>query len=326
MKKSLKAIIAICLVVVLAGTIFAACTAKPQGEKIYKVGICQLMEHVALDKATEGFIAALKDKLGDKVDIDTQTAQGEETICATIVNQFVSKGVDLMMANATPALQAAVAATDQIPIVATSITEYGVALGIDGFDGKTGINVTGTSDLPPLDQQAAMIKEICPDTKTVGIIYCSSEANSVYQAKEVAKFLAQDGITATEYTFSDSNDIQAVVTKAVAENDALYVPTDNKAADNTAIIDAVARPAKCPVFAGEEGICVGCGIVTLSISYYDIGYKTGEMAAEILTEGKDPATMDIAYAPQFTKEYNAEICEELGISVPEDYVAIAAAE
>ena len=324
MKKSLKAIIAICLVVVLAGSIFAACTAKPQGEKIYQVGVVQLTEHPALDAATEGFVAALKDKLGDQVKVDIQTAQGEETVCATIANQLVSKGVDLIMANATPALQAAVAATDQIPIVATSITDYGEALGVSDFTGKSGINVTGTSDLAPLDGQAKMIPELCPNVKTVGIIYCSSEANSKYQATGVAEALSALGIATTEYTFADSNDIQAVVTKAVAENDALYIPTDNKAADNTGIIDSVARPAKCPVFAGEEGICKVCGIATLSISYYDLGYKTGEMAAEILTEGKEPGTMDIAYAPKFTKEYNVEICAELGIEVSDEYVAIAA--
>lgn len=322
MNKTFKKVLALGLSAMLIGSCFAGCSSDA---KVYKIGVCQLMEHEALDAATDGFVQAVKDKLGEEnVNIDIQNAQGDSTTCATINNQFVSSGVDLIMANATPALESAVAATNAIPIVATSITEYGVALHLDNFSGKTGMNVTGTSDLAPLDQQAAMIKEICPDTKTVGIIYCSAEPNSKYQATEVTKYLAELGITATEYPFADSNDLQSIATKAVGENDALYVPTDNVAAENTSIIDAVARPAKVPVFAGEEGICRGCGVATLSIKYYDIGYKAGEMAAQILAEGADPAAMDIAYAPTFTKEYNADICNELGITVSDEYIALAA--
>ena len=325
MKKSLKAIIAICLVVVLAGTIFAACSGQKEetGEKKYTIGVCQWMEHEALGAATNGFVAAIYEKLGrENVTIDIHNAQNDSGNCTTIINQFVSKGVDLIMANATPVLQTAASATDKIPVVATAITEYGVALNRTLNDGKTGINVTGTSDLPPLDQQAAMIKEILPDTKTVGIIYCSREDNSKYQVDEVTKYLEEDGIKVTAYSFAEATELQAITEKAVAENDALYIPTDNTAADATDIIDAVARPAKCPVFAGEEGICRGCGIVTLSISYYDLGYKTGEMAAEIILEGKNPGDMTIEYAPQFTKKYNPVICEALGIPAPEGYEAL----
>lgn len=324
MKKSIKSIIAVCIAVVLVGTVFAACSSSnSETNGTYKVGIAQWEDHPALNDATEGFKKALQDKLGeDKVEFEYNTAQGEVTNCSTIVNRYATNKVDLIMANATPVVQAAVSATKEIPIVGTSVTEYGVALGIDNFSGKTGTNVTGTSDLAPLDQQAAMIKEIAPETKTVGIIYCSGEANSKYQATEVAKYLAESGITATEYPFADSNELQAIVSKAVSENDAIYVPTDNTAAKNTGIIDAVARPAKKPVFAGEEGIAKGCGIVTLTISYYDIGYAAGEMAADILQNGTNPAEMEIGYAPKFTKKYNAEICKELGINVPTDYVAI----
>ena len=327
MKKSIKRIVAICLAVVLVGTVFAACSSKDNesgtNKDSYKIGIAQWEDHPALNAATEGFKKAVEDKLGaDKVDFEYNTAQGETTNCSTIVNRYAANKVDLIMANATPVVQSAVSATKEIPIVGTSVTEYGVALGIKDFSGKTGNNVTGTSDLAPLDQQAAMIKEICPDTKTVGIVYCSGEPNSKYQATEVTKYLADLGIKATEYPFADSNDLQSIATKAVSENDALYVPTDNVAAKNTGIIDAVARPAKTPVFAGEEGIAKGCGIVTLTISYYDIGYAAGEMAAQILAEGKNPAEMEIRYAPQFTKKYNAEICKELGISVSDDFVAL----
>ncbi|MDE6751685.1 MAG: ABC transporter substrate-binding protein [Eubacterium sp.] len=328
MKKSIKSIIAVCIAVVLVGTVFAACSSSnSETNGTYKIGIAQWEDHPALNDATEGFKKALQDKLGaDKVEFEYNTAQGEVTNCSTIVNRYATNKVDLIMANATPVVQAAVSATKEIPIVGTSVTEYGVALGIDNFSGKTGTNVTGTSDLAPLDQQAAMIKEIAPETKTVGIIYCSGEPNSKYQATEVAKYLAESGITATEYPFADSNELQAIVSKAVSENDAIYVPTDNTAAKNTGIIDAVARPAKKPVFAGEEGIAKGCGIVTLTISYYDIGYAAGEMAADILQNGTNPAEMEIGYAPKFTKKYNAEICKELGINVPTDYVAIDTAE
>lgn len=329
MKKSIKKIIAICLAVITVAVCFAACTSNETGNtnKKYKIGIAQWEAHEALDAATEGFKKAVEDKLGaDNVEFEYNTAQGEVPNCSTIVNRYATNNVDLIMANATPVVQAAVSATKEIPIVGTSVTEYGVALGIENFSGLTGVNVTGTSDLAPLDQQAAMIKEIAPETKTVGIIYCSGEPNSKYQATEVTKYLADLGITATEYPFADSNDLQSVAVKAVSENDAVYVPTDNTAAKNTGIIDAVARPAKKPVFAGEEGIAKGCGIVTLTISYYDIGYTAGEMAADILENGKNPAEMEIGYAPKFTKKYNADICSELGITVPDDYVALDAAE
>ncbi|MCI9111002.1 MAG: ABC transporter substrate-binding protein [Eubacterium sp.] len=329
MKKSIKKIIAICLAVITVAVCFAACTSSGTGNtnKKYKIGIAQWEAHEALDAATEGFKKAVEDKLGaDNVEFEYNTAQGEVPNCSTIVNRYATNNVDLIMANATPVVQAAVSATKEIPIVGTSVTEYGVALGIENFSGLTGVNVTGTSDLAPLDQQAAMIKEIAPETKTVGIIYCSGEPNSKYQATEVTKYLADLGITATEYPFADSNDLQSIAVKAVSENDAVYVPTDNTAAKNTGIIDAVARPAKKPVFAGEEGIAKGCGIVTLTISYYDIGYTAGEMAADILENGKNPAEMEIGYAPKFTKKYNADICSELGITVPDDYVALDAAE
>ena len=245
-------------------------------------------------------------------------------MCSTIVNQFLADEVDLILANATPALQAASAATVEIPILGTSITEYGVALEIDGFSGTVGGNISGTSDLAPLDEQAAMIKEWFPDAKTVGLIYCSAEANSQYQVDVVKAELEKLGYTATLYSFSDSNDLAAVAEGAVAASDVIYVPTDNTVAANTGIIDNICRPAKVPVIAGEEGICSGCGVATLSISYYDLGVTTGKMAAKILTGEADIAEMAIEYAP-VTKKYNATICDALGLTAPEGYVAIEAA-
>lgn len=287
----------------------------------YTVGICQLLEHEALDAATQGFQDALTDKLGDSVTFDYQNAQNDANTCSTIINGFVSGGVDLILANATPALQAAAAGTSDIPILGTSITEYGVALGIDDFDGTVGGNISGTSDLAPLDEQAAMIKEWMPDVQKVGLLYCSAEANSQYQVDVVKSELEAAGCTATLYPFADSNDLAAVCTTAASENDALYVPTDNTAASNTGIIDNICRPAKIPVFAGEEGIARGCGVATLSISYYDLGRTTGEMAAQILTGEADIASMPIGYT-SVTKKYNETICTDLGITVPDGYEAI----
>ena len=297
-------------------------TGDADGAKKYTIGVCQLVTHDALDAATQGFIDALNEKLPGQVEIDNQNASNDIPMCSTIVNQFIAADVDLIMCNATPALQAAAAATTTIPILGTSVTEYGVALGISNFDGTVGGNISGTSDLAPLDQQAAMIQELFPDAKTVGLIYCSAEANSQYQVDVVKAELEKLGYTATLYSFSDSNDLAAVTESAVAASDVIYVPTDNTVAANTGIIDNICRPAKVPVVAGEEGIVKGCGVATLSISYYDIGYKTGEMAAQVLTGEADISTMPIEYAPQFTKKYNAEICADLGLEMPSDYVAV----
>ena len=294
--------------------------------KVYHIGVCQLVEHEALDAATQGFQDALKDKLGENnVVFDVQNAQGEETNCATICTGFVSDNVDLILANATASLQAASAATNSIPIVGTSITDYATALNADDWNGTSGTNITGTSDLAPLDQQEAMIKELVPDVTQVGIVYCSAEANSVFQANQIEAALEKDGIAYKEYSAADSNEIQSVVTKAVSECDCLYVPTDNTMAANVDIIKNVTVPAGIPVIAGEEGICQGA-LATLSISYYDIGQAAGEMAYKILVNGKDPGTMEIEYASATTKEYNADVADALGITIPDDYVKLSTEE
>ena len=292
-------------------------------DQTYVVGICQLAPHVALDAATQGFKDALTEALGDKVTFDEQNAAGEPATCATIVNGFVSKPVDLILANATASLQAAASATADIPVLGTAVTEYGVALNIPNFDGTVGTNVSGTSDLAPLDQQAEMVHEWCPDAKTVGLLYCSAEANSQYQVDTMQKALEDLGYTCTQYPFSDTNDMASVTQSAADSNDVLYVPTDNTIANNTGIVDNICR-GKVPVFAGEEGICSGCGVATLSISYYDLGVTTGKMAVKILTGEADVAEMPIEYAPQTTKKYNAPACEALGLTAPEGYEAITA--
>ena len=298
----------------------AACGSTGSDDRTYVVGICQLAPHVALDAATQGFQDALTEALGDKVTFDEQNAAGEPATCATIVNGFVSKPVDLILANATASLQAAASATADIPVLGTAVTEYGVALNIPNFDGTVGTNVSGTSDLAPLDQQAEMVHEWCPDAKTVGLLYCSAEANSQYQVDTMQKALEDLGYTCTQYPFSDTNDMASVTQSAADSNDVLYVPTDNTIANNTGIVDNICR-GKVPVFAGEEGICAGCGVATLSISYYDLGVTTGKMAAKILTGEADISTMPIEYTDA-TPKYNPTICEALNITPLDGYTAI----
>lgn len=299
-------------------------SAIPDG-KVYNIGICQLVQHTALDAATKGFQDKLTELMGkDHVKFDYQNAQNDSPTCATICNQFVASNYDLIMANATASLQAAATATDSIPILATSITDYGTALDMSDFSGTTGKNISGTSDLAPLDQQADMIHELFPDAKNVGILYCSAEANSKFQSSTITKYLKKYGYTVKEYTFSDSNDVASVTTTACHDSDVIYVPTDNTAASNAEVINNIALPAKKPVVAGEEGICKGCGISTLSISYYDIGVKTAEMAYDILVNGKDIKTMEVQYAPKTTKEYIADRANTLGIKIPDDYTEIKA--
>lgn len=293
----------------------------PAGES-YSIGICQLVQHPALDEATRGFQEALIDKLGDNVDFNYQNAAGDAATCATICTQFVSDEVDLIMANATAALQAASSATNEIPILGTSITDYGTALNVAEWTGVSGVNISGTSDLAPLQGQADIINELFPDAKTVGIVYCSGEPNSKFQADTITPMLEAYGYTVAEYTFADSNDVASVVANACGDNEVLYIPTDNTAASCTEAINNVALNAGIPIVCGEEGLCSGCGVATLSISYYDLGYATGEMAYEILVNGADVSSMEVQFAPQFTKEYNAATCEALNVSVPEDYVAI----
>ena len=289
----------------------------------YKVGICQLVQHPALDAATQGFIDALNEALPGQVEFENKNASGEANNCGTIVNGFVSEGVDLIMANATAALTAAASATSDIPILGTSITAYGVALDIDDFSGTVGGNISGTSDLADLSAQADMIAEWFPDAQKVGLLFCSGEPNSRYQIEEVAKCLEAKGVETKEFAFTDTNDVSSVTQAACDWSDVIYVPTDNTAAANTEAIANVTVPSNTPVIAGEEGICTGCGVATLSISYYDLGVTTGKMAAKILTGEADISTMPIEYTTA-TPKYNASMCETLGIEPKEGYTAIEA--
>lgn len=321
MKKNVKKLLCLAMSAVLSVLSLASCTSA--SDNTYKIGICQLVQHEALDAATKGFRDALTEKLGDKVIFDEQNASGESTNCTTIVSKFVTDDVDLIMANATAALTAAAEATEEIPVVATSITDYATALGMQNRTGTTGFNVTGTSDLAPLADQAAMLKEIVPNAKTVGILYCSAEPNSKYQADVITAEFNKLGINNVKiYTFVDTNDVTSITQLAASECDVIYIPTDNTAANNAAAINNVAEPAGIPIIAGETGLCKGCGIATLSIDYYDIGYRAGEMAYDILVNGKDPASMPIETASETTKQYVASRATALNITIPEGYEAI----
>ena len=320
---SLALVLSLCLGLTACGSKTDTGDAGDTGDDktAYTVGICQLVQHEALDAATQGFIDALNEALPGQVKFENKNASGDSNNCATIVNGFVSEGVDLIMANATAALQAAASATSDIPVLGTSITAYGVALDIDDFSGTVGGNISGTSDLADLSKQADMITEWFPETKTVGLLFCSAEPNSRYQIEEVAKNLAAKGIETKEFAFTDTNDVTSVTQAACDWSDVIYVPTDNTAASNTEAIANVTVPAKTPVIVGEEGICKGCGVATLSISYYDLGVTTGKMAAKILTGEADISTMPVEFTTA-TPKYNAAMCEALGITPLDGYTAI----
>ncbi len=294
--------------------------------KVYKIGINQLITHDALDAATQGFEDALTDKLGDRVEFDLQNAAGDSATCSVIANQFVASNYDLILANATTALQACASATDSIPILGTSVTDYGTALDISDWTGTTGMNISGTSDLAPLDKQAKMIQELFPDAENIGILYCSGEPNSKYQAETIITYLEDMGYTCNTFTFADSNDVALVTQNACDASDVIYIPTDNTAASCVEAINNVAEPAGIPIVAGEEGICSGCGVATLSISYYDLGYATGEMAYEILVNGADISTMPVEFSPSTTYMYVPERAEALGVTIPDTYTAITTEE
>ena len=329
MKKILAMLLALVMVLSLAACASTQPAAEPaassdapaESGKTYTVGVCQLVQHEALDAATQGFVDALKEELGDAVTVDVQNASGDSVNCTTIINGFVSSKVDLIMANATPALQAAASATSEIPILGTSVTDYAYALEIDGWTGTVGGNISGTSDLAPLDQQAAMIQELFPDAKNIGLLYCSAEPNSQYQVDEMTKYLTELGLTATAFAFTDTNDVASVAQAACDASDVIYIPTDNTAASNTEAIANVLIPAGVPAICGEEGLCRGCGVATLSISYYDLGVTTGKMAAKILKGEANISEMPVEYTDA-TPKYNASICDQLGITPLDGYEAI----
>ena len=288
----------------------------------YTVGICEQMEHVSLSEATRGFKDALVEAFGeDGVRFSEGNALGEQNSCATIIDGFIAEGVDLILANATWPLQAAASATSEIPVLGTSVTDYATALDLGGFDGVIGTNVSGTSDLVPLEDQAALIKELFPEAGTVGLLYCSGEPNSVYQVETVRAELEGMGYACEAYAFTDANDLGAVAQTACDGSDLIYIPTDNTVAANTETVANVVIPAGVPVVGGDPGICSGCGVATITCDYYELGRLTGELAAEILRGETDISALPVQYLEPL-KVYNAENCAALGVEIPEGYTPL----
>lgn len=300
----------------------AAVGVDAQEEKSFTIGICQFAQHEALDEAAKGFQDAVSSQLGENVTFKVQNAKGDYAVCSTVIGDFIADEVDLILANSTTSLQIAANATAEIPILGTSVTEYGAALQLEDFDGATGTNISGTSDVASFDQQAAQIQELFPEAAQIGLLYCSAEPNSQYQADAMEENLESLGYTCKRYTFSESNEISSVTMIAAGECDVLYIPTDNMAASNAQLIRNICVPDKVPVVTGDENICRICGVATVTIDYYDLGFTTGEMAVRILKDGEDIAWMPVEYASGSTKKYNPEICEQLEIQVPEDYEAL----
>ncbi len=288
----------------------------------YIIGICQFDDHISLNAATEGFKQALKDKLKDKVVFAEKNAHGDDDKCSEIVNGFTGQRVDLILANSTNALQAAASAIKDLPILGTSVTDYGVALGIKDFSGTSDRNISGTSDFIAPAEQAAVISEILPDAEKISIIYCSNEVNSVYQVEKIKPIFEANGVSVSLFPFKDNSDIEQACKSACQSGaDAVYIPTDNHIASYAEKLGSLAKENKIPIFTADEGTMSECGVASLSISYYELGYKTGEMAYKIIMGDENISGLPVVYANNATKKYNPDMCEELGITIPDGYTA-----
>ena len=319
----MKKLTAMTMVIVMLVMALAGCSSAPAASaaptvnedahaaKTYKVGVCQLMVHPSLDQATQGFIDALTEgveKAGAKVEVDSQVA-GEAGLCTTVVNTFTAKKVDLIMSNATPALLAAANATTSIPVLGTSVTDYA-----DTFAGNIPANVSGTSDAVPFDEQAKMMIDTLglKSGDVVGVLYCTNESNSLIQYEAVKALFEAEGIVVKAYTFSETTELQALTTSMASECKAVYVPSDNTVAANDVVVGTICTEKNVPVYTSYGGeVCYA----SLAIDYYDLGYETGKMAADILVNGKTPADYDIMTLTP-TVSYNEELCAKLGIAVP----------
>ena len=307
----MKKILAIVLAVMMCAAMCISMTSCGGDKNDYTVGVCQLMEHESLDQATQGFVDALNEKMaeaGKTVTIDEQVA-GDANLCTTVINTFTAKNVDLIMANATPALTAAANATTTIPVLGTSVTDYN-----DTFGGNIPANVSGTSDAVPFDEQAKMMIDTLGlvEGDVVGVLYCTNESNSLVQYNAVKALFEAEGIVVNAYTFSETTELQALVTKAASEIKALYVPSDNTVAQNDAVVGTICSEAGVPVYTSYGGaVCYA----SLAIDYYDLGYRTGEMAADVLLGSKKVEDIEIeTLTPAVV--YNNELCAALGIEVP----------
>ncbi len=322
-----KNVIAVITAGVLAFSM-AACGGTQEGETPadavegnYSIGIIKMMDHDALNKSEQGFVDALEENGlvdGENVTIDYKNGQGDTNNLSTIADQFVADGVDLVFAIATPAAQAIAGKTTEIPIVGTAITSYTEAQLADS-DEAPGRNITGTTDMNPIEEQIRLIQEICPDASTIGFLYSSNEDNSVLQVNMAKEVCQELGLPTTEQTISSTNEIQQAVTAIVNNCDAIYIPTDNKFASSMPIVGDVANAAGIPVFCAEQGMVETGGFATLGIDYYSIGYQAGLMAVDILVNGKDPASMPIQNPSEYSYCFNGDVAEAIGVKVPDKY-------
>ncbi len=322
MKKSVKWLAAMALAAMVVGA--AGCGSSTQtgskDKKSYKVGVIQLVQHPALDAANKGFIDGLKSKgfeEGKNVTFDQQNAQGDQSNLQTIAQRFVSNKDDLVCAIATPAVQTMANATKEIPIVGTAVTDYKVAKLVKD-NSKPGTNVTGTTDMNPVEAQIDLLVKIMPKAKTVGFIYNSSEVNSQLQIDLAKKAAAARGLATVEATVSSVNDIQQAAQSLMGKVDALYIPTDNVMASAMPNLIKITDEAKIPVFCGESGMLKAGGVATLGIDYYKLGLQTGEMAADILSGKAKPQDMAIQSQKTFTVTLNEEAIKKLGLTIPDD--------
>ncbi len=318
----MKRLLALIMTTLMLMSILTGCGANaPAAKEGYTVGIVQLMQHVALDQATQGFRDALTEKLGDQVTFDVQLASGETTNCTTIVTKFVNDGVEPIMGNASPAVIAAKEATATIPIIGTSVTDYVAAeAAIVESNEAPGANVTGYSDMSDIAAHVELTQKLCPDAKTVAIIYCSAEPNSVIQGNQAKELYEAAGSTTITLTASDITTISTVVTSACDQADVIYVPTDNLFAENMESVKNITEQAKIPVICGEGGMVQSGGTASVAIDYYVLGYRAGEMAYEIMVNGADPATTPIGYmtADDMELVINEENLAAIGLTIPED--------
>ena len=295
--------------------------ASGDGDSAYSVGIVQLVQHIALDQATQGFQDALTEKLGDSVKFDVQVAGGDVTNCTAIVTKFVNADVDLIMGNATPAVIAAKEATATIPIIGTSVTDYVAAeAAIVESNEAPGGNVTGYSDMSDIAAHVELTQKLCPDAKTVAIVYCSAEPNSVIQGGQAEELYGAAGFKTVTLTASDITTISTVVSSACDQADVIYIPTDNLFSENMESVKNITEPAKIPVICGEGGMVQSGGTASVAIDYYTLGFRAGEMAYEIMVNGADPATTPIGFmtADDMSLVLNEENIAAIGLTIPED--------
>lgn len=320
----MKSFIRISIILIIA-LISISCSKQSESmkERVYKIGILQLVEHSALDASYRGFVDGLKElgfEVGKNITIDYQNAQGEQANCITIAQKFINDRDDLILAIATPAAQAVANLTKDIPILVTAVTDPADAKLVNN-NNEPGVNVTGTSDLTPVREQIDLLKEIVPNVKTIGLLYSSSEQNSKYQIDIAKKRADELGIKYIDATVSNPNDIQQVVQSLVGKVEAIYIPTDNMVSAGMATVVSITDPAKIPTICGEEAMIVTGGIATYGINYYDLGKLTAIQAVDILQNGKNPAQMPIETLKKFDLKINTNAAKNMGLKIPQNLLS-----